>query len=158
MTPPDTLCRSAEDRIEGPDRRPEHDARRRDRRDRGWFLPAAEDAGVDGSDVEDALREQREAADALLLGRVTFEQFRSHWPNRSDDTTGISAYLDAVAEHVASRRLQDPGWEHTSVLRGELAHEVRALKARPGRDIVTTGSIDVVHQSPAAMSLRYRPA
>jgi dihydrofolate reductase len=51
----------------------------------GWFDPAGED---DVSDVETALRKQREAADALLLGRLTFEQMRGYWPLQTDDTTG----------------------------------------------------------------------
>ena len=42
----------------------------------GWFDPAGADSDVDQSDVEAALREQREAADAFLVGRVTFEQMR----------------------------------------------------------------------------------
>jgi dihydrofolate reductase len=45
----------------------------------GWFAPGGSE-DTDQSDVLDALREQREAADALLLGRVTFEQMRDYWP------------------------------------------------------------------------------
>ena len=41
----------------------------------GWFAPA-DDEEVDQSDLNEALREQADAADALLLGRVTFEEFR----------------------------------------------------------------------------------
>ena len=44
----------------------------------GWFNPA--DGDVDQSDLESALREQWEAADAVLLGRVTFEKLRGYWP------------------------------------------------------------------------------
>jgi dihydrofolate reductase len=43
-----------------------------------------------------ALRKQREAADALLLGRVTFEQMGGYWPLQTDDTTGITDYLNDV--------------------------------------------------------------
>jgi dihydrofolate reductase len=50
----------------------------------GWFDPAGGEDDV--SDVEPALRKQREAADALLLGRVTFEQMRGYWPLQTDDT------------------------------------------------------------------------
>ena len=60
----------------------------------GWFDPAGDDAEVDHSDVEAALREQREAADALLLGRVTFEDMRGYWPLQTNDTTGITDYLN----------------------------------------------------------------
>jgi dihydrofolate reductase len=111
----------------------------------GWFAPSGADADVDRSDVDEALREQREAADAFLVGRVTFEQLRGYWPLRTDDATGISDYLDTVSKYVVSGTLRDPRWQHTTVLRGELTDEIKALKARPGADIVTTGSITLVH-------------
>jgi len=111
----------------------------------GWFAPAADDADVDQSDVAAALTEQREAADAFLVGRVTFEQMRGYWPQQSDDTTGITQYLNSVFKYVVSSTVDDPGWEHTSVLRGPLSDEIQALKSALGHDIVTTGSITLVH-------------
>ncbi|MFF3326771.1 dihydrofolate reductase family protein [Streptomyces sp. NPDC002889] len=107
----------------------------------GWFDPAGAGAEGDRSDLEAALREQMAAADAFLVGRVTFEEMRGYWPKRTDDTTGVSAYLNTVSKYVVSRTLDDPAWEHTTVLRGDLAEEVRALKSAPGQDIVTTGSM-----------------
>jgi hypothetical protein len=115
-----------------------------------------------------AIREQREAADALLLGRVTFEQMRGYWRLQTDDRTGIADYLNRVSKYVVSRTLQDPQWEHTTVLHGALVDGVQALKSEPGNDIVTTGSIAVVHGRDGgpevasgggpAVSLRHRPA
>jgi dihydrofolate reductase len=115
----------------------------------GWFSPAGQDE-VDQSDLVAALREQREAADAFLVGRVTFEQMRGYWPQQADDTTGISDYLTTVSKYVVSRTLDDPGWQPTTVLRGELGEEMKALKSAPGRDIVTTGSITLVRALIAA--------
>ena len=116
----------------------------------GWF-DVATDADVDQSDLVAALREQSEAADAVLLGRVTFEQMRGYWPEQTDDTTGVSDYLNRVAKYVVSGTLRDPGWEHTTVLpRERFLDELRALKAEPGRDIVATGSIQLVHALVAA--------
>jgi dihydrofolate reductase len=112
----------------------------------GWFGPAGSDDEVDRSDLEDALREQREAADALLVGRVTFEQLRSYWPDRTDDPSGTSAYLNRVAKYVASKTLREPEWANSTVLSGDLVEEVEALAARDGRDIVATGSMDLVRQ------------
>jgi dihydrofolate reductase len=110
----------------------------------GWFAPAGDDVDVDQSDVEAALRKQSDAADALLLGRVTFEGMRGYWPLQMDDTTGITDYLNKVSKYVVSSTLQDPAWENTTVLRGVLADEIRALKSGSGGDIVTTGSMTVV--------------
>jgi dihydrofolate reductase len=116
----------------------------------GWFAPAGEDVGADQSDVEEALREQSQGADALVLGRVTFEQLRGYWPLKTDDETGISDYLNKVSKYVLSSTLQDPEWERTSVFRGPLVDEIEALKSMPGKDIVVTGSITVVHELIAA--------
>jgi dihydrofolate reductase len=109
----------------------------------GWFGPAGDD-DVDESDLLAALTEQREAADAFLVGRVTFEQMRGYWPRQADDATGVRDYLDRVAKYVVSRTLEDPAWDRTTVLRGPVRDEVRALKAAPGADIVVTGSMTLV--------------
>jgi dihydrofolate reductase len=109
----------------------------------GWFDPLNED--VDQSDITAANAEHREAADALLVGRNTFEIFRGFWPKQVDDPTGVSEYLNAVSKYVVSNTVDDPGWENSIVLRGPVVDEVRALKEAPGRDIVATGSTRLVH-------------
>jgi len=116
----------------------------------GWFEPGGDETDDDQSDVLEALREQREAADGLLVGRVTFEQMRGFWPLQTDDETGITDYLNDVSKYVVSSTMHDPEWARTTVLRGALIEEVQALKSEPGRDIVTTGSITLVHASIAA--------
>ncbi|HVX42622.1 MAG TPA: dihydrofolate reductase family protein [Mycobacteriales bacterium] len=110
--------------------------------DGGWFSPAGS-AEADQSDLEAALREQREAADAVLFGRRTFEDMRGYWPHHTDEPSGTGAYLDAVPKYVVSRTLADPQWSPSTVLADLEA--VRQLKDRPGRDIVATGSIQLVH-------------
>ena len=111
----------------------------------GWFA-VADDPEVDRSDLQEALAEQSAAADAVLFGRVTFEEMRGYWPEQTDDTTGVTDYLNRVAKYVVSGTLGDPGWEPTTVLPADgFADAIGALKAEPGRDIVTTGSITLVH-------------
>lgn len=114
----------------------------------GWFDPLDED--VDQSDITSANTEHREAADALLVGRNTFEIFRGFWPHQTDDPTGVSNYLNAVDKYVVSSTLDDPGWENSTVLHGQVVDEVQALKEAPGRDIVATGSTQLVHTLIAA--------
>ncbi len=123
----------------------------------GWFS-VADDAEVDQSDLVATLREQSEAADAVLFGRVTFEEMRGYWPEQTDDTTGVSNYLNRVAKYVVSSTVSDPRWERTTVLPGAgFEDKLRALKAEPGRDIVTTGSITLVHTLiPAGLVDEYR--
>ena len=111
----------------------------------GWFS-VVDDPGVDQSDLQAALREQSEAADAVLFGRVTFEEMRGYWPQQTDDTTGVTDYLNRVTKYVVSSTPGDPRWEPTTVLPGAgFEDKLRALKAVPGRDIVATGSITLVH-------------
>jgi dihydrofolate reductase len=114
----------------------------------GWFDPLNEH--VDQSDITAAITEQQEAADALLVGRNTFESFRGFWPQQTDDPTGVSDYLNAVNKYVVSSTLDDPGWENSTVLRGPVIGEVQKLKESPGRDIVATGSTQLVHALIAA--------
>jgi dihydrofolate reductase len=103
-----------------------------------WFAPAAGDA--DNADIVATLREQMQTQTALLLGRKPFESFRKYWPAQTGDTTGIRAHLNRVAKYVFSRTLEEPGWENTTVLSGDLADEARGLKARVNGKIGVTGS------------------
>jgi dihydrofolate reductase len=110
----------------------------------GWFDPQTQ-GDSDHSDLMAELTRQGQESDAFLTGRVTFEQLRSYWPVQTDDQTGITDYLNQVPKYVVSSTLGDPGWQNTTVLRGPLREEITALKSAPGRDIVVTGSITLVH-------------
>ncbi len=81
-----------------------------------WFQPTG--GGVDRSDEVETIRRHRRTADPFLGGRVTLEQMRGFWPQQVDDTTGIRDHLDDVSKYVVSTTLQDPAWEHSSVLSG----------------------------------------
>jgi len=109
-----------------------------------WFDPQARGLG-DMADLQEEVQRQSAASDAMLLGRQTFEDFRSYWPHREDDTTGTSAYLDGVAKYVVSGTLTEPGWENTTILADDPVEEVAALKQTDGDDIVLTGSITLGH-------------
>jgi dihydrofolate reductase len=110
-----------------------------------WFAPSGSAYDDDVTEMRAVEERLRASADSVLLGRLTFESFREYWPNQTDDTTGVSDYLNQVEKYVVSSTLTEPGWEHTTILRGELADEVAALKAQAGGDIVATGSITLVH-------------
>jgi dihydrofolate reductase len=88
--------------------------------------------------ISDLKRDELFAADALLLGRVTYEGFASAWPERK----GSNAYADRINDmpkYVASQTIQSASWSGTTVLSDTIA-EVRALKAKVERDIVVFGS------------------
>ncbi|MEJ8279295.1 dihydrofolate reductase family protein [Pseudonocardia spirodelae] len=111
-----------------------------------WFTPA--DDGQ--ADVLAELHRQDAASDATLLGRRTFCDFRGFWPLQTDDTTGITDYLNQVDKYVVSSTMTDPQWQNSTVLSGDPVAEVAALKERPGEDIVLTGSITLCHTLIAA--------
>jgi len=109
-----------------------------------WFDPQGQ-AGVDNSDLLDELHRQDREADGFLVGRRTFEDLRGYWPEQTDDTTGITDYLNRVQKYVVSSTLTDPRWQNSTVLSGDPVEQVGALKEAPGRDLVVTGSITLCH-------------
>jgi dihydrofolate reductase len=111
----------------------------------GWFVPSGEEE-VDQSDLNPALRDQTAAADAVLLGRVTFEEMRGFRPLQTDDQTGVTDYLNNVEKYVVTSTMTEPGWQHSTVLSGDVGESIRELKGREGKDIVVTGSITLVHE------------
>jgi dihydrofolate reductase len=114
-----------------------------------WFDPqgqaGSDDDSVDNADLLEELHRQDRRSDAFLTGRRTFEDLRSYWPGLTDDATGVAEYLDQVQKYVVSATLTDPAWQNSTVLAGDPVAEVRALKERPGQDIVVTGSITLCH-------------
>ncbi|MGN0042759.1 dihydrofolate reductase family protein [Rhodococcus sp. (in: high G+C Gram-positive bacteria)] len=109
-----------------------------------WFSPPTEVEDAD-EDLLAETRAQSGQSDTMLLGRRTFEDFRSYWPLQRDDPTGVAEYLDDVDKYVVSSTLRDPGWQNATILGGDPIEQVRTLKAGPGLDIVTTGSITLCH-------------
>jgi dihydrofolate reductase len=91
--------------------------------------------------------EQTEGADAILMGRATYDGMSAAWPSRdeSDPTTG-AAYFNNVKKYVASRTLSNPTWNNTEVLQGDLVEEVTRLKAQEGKDILQYGYGSVTAQ------------
>jgi dihydrofolate reductase len=110
-----------------------------------WFAPSGSEKPEHVAEMREVEERLRATADALLVGRLTFEAFRGYWPRQTDDATGVTEYLNRVDKYVVSSTLEEPGWQGTTVLRGDVADEVAALKDRQGGDIVTTGSITLVH-------------
>jgi dihydrofolate reductase len=105
-----------------------------------WFDPQLQDADL----LEESHRQDSQA-DALLVGRQTFEDFRGYWPKQTEDPTGVTDYLNRVAKYVVSSTMTDPEWPNSTVLTGDPTERITELKSRPGKDIVLTGSISLAH-------------
>ena len=80
------------------------------------------------------------AADALLLGRVTYEGFAASWPSRSGDD--FTDRINRMPKYVASRTLKDTTWNAT-LIGGDVADEVATLKQQPGQTILKYGTGDL---------------
>jgi dihydrofolate reductase len=84
------------------------------------------------------------AAEAMLLGRVTYEGFAAAWPNYTDEV-GFAAKMNGMPKYVVSSTLEDAGWENSTILRGAAAEEAAKLKAEVPGDILVAGSASLVH-------------
>jgi dihydrofolate reductase len=83
------------------------------------------------------------AADAQLLGRVTYDGFAKAWPTM-EGTGDFGKKFNAMPKFVVSTTLQNPEWNNTTVLEGDLSEEVGNLKERFPGDILVAGSATLV--------------
>ena len=89
--------------------------------------------------------EELRAADVLLLGRVTYQGFAAAWPGMGGDDFGQR--MNNIHKYLVSKTLADGDatWGPTTVLRGDVATEVAALKDQPGGNLLVEGSAQLVH-------------
>jgi len=103
----------------------------------GWTMPYWND------EIAKVKLEEIFDADALLLGRVTYEGFAAAWPSMTDEE-GFADRMNSLPKFVASTTLKDPGWQNSSVIEGDVAAEVARLKQEPGQDLLVAGSRELV--------------
>ncbi|MGW1284383.1 dihydrofolate reductase family protein [Streptomyces sp. NPDC002586] len=100
----------------------------------GWsFVYGDEDFGRFVTEVFDR-------AGAFLLGRRTYDIFAGYWPKVTDPANPIAGKLNALPKYVVSSTLQAPQWSGTTVLDGDLAKDVQALKERTDGELQVHGS------------------
>jgi dihydrofolate reductase len=99
------------------------------------------DRGAEGDQLKMA---ELDAADAQLLGRVTYNGFAAAWP-AIEDEAGFGAKMNAMPKYVVSKTLHNPAWNNTTVLSGDPFTEITALKGKIARDILVAGSSQLVH-------------
>jgi dihydrofolate reductase len=81
------------------------------------------------------------ASQALLLGRVTYESFAASWPSREGE---FADKFNTMPKYVVSSTLQDPEWNNTAVLTGDVVGEAAKLRQELDGDIVVHGSARLV--------------
>jgi dihydrofolate reductase len=103
------------------------------RNDPEWLAFVAGNAGGEG---------------ALLFGRVNYDQMAGFWPTpqAAQMMPEVAAGMNAMPKYVVSRSMRTAAWRNTTVISGDLAAEIRALKAQDGPNLVILGSGSIVSQ------------
>ena len=100
----------------------------------GWATPYA---------TMEAAEESMANTGALLMGRRTYEDFYTVWPNQTDNP--FTEVLNNTQKYVVSTTLQEPlPWVNSTLLKGDAAEAVARLKLEPGKDFVILGSGELI--------------
>jgi dihydrofolate reductase len=105
----------------------------------GWSLRYFDDVAMKWA------LENIATAGGYLLGRRTYEVFAAHWPNASEEEQPLAEPLNTRPKYVASTSLTEPlEWQNATVLQGDVAGAVAALKQEDGGDLLVIGSPQLV--------------
>jgi class 3 adenylate cyclase/dihydrofolate reductase len=103
---------------------------------------------VQGDEDQVFNKEHVLSADALLLGRRTWQIWAAFWPTAS--TSGadpeLAGWMNRIPKYVVSHTLKRAEWSNSTILSGDIPAEVRKLKASPGGDMLVYGSPDLVDE------------
>jgi dihydrofolate reductase len=81
--------------------------------------------------------------EALLLGRVTYEGFADAWPSRKGE---FADKFNSMPKYVVSSTLEDPAWNNSNVIKGDLVEEISKLRRDLDGNIVVHGSAHLVQE------------
>jgi dihydrofolate reductase len=98
-----------------------------------WAFPYSND------EMEEANAAGMAASDAMLLGRVTYEELAAYWPYQPGGVPMVD-YINSVRKLVVSATLEEVEWNNSTLIKGDVAEEIAELKRRPGKDITVLGS------------------
>jgi dihydrofolate reductase len=104
----------------------------------GWSF--AFDRGEDGNQFK--LQETLES-EVLLIGRITYESFAGAWPSREGE---FADRFNSMPKYVVSSTLEDPEWNNTTVLKGDVVGEVSRLKEQTDGIVQVPGSLRLVQE------------
>ena len=102
-----------------------------------WHFPYFND------EMGEIVGSQMAAADTMLLGRRTYEEFAGYWADKGNDVE-FADQINGSPKLVVSTTLDTVDWQNSSLIRGDVATELRRIKEEPGKDISITGSPTLV--------------
>jgi dihydrofolate reductase len=105
----------------------------------GWSFKAEHGEEFDTFKFDELM-----AADAQLLGRVTYEGFAKAWPEMEESEGEFAVRMNSMPKYVVSTALEDPTWTNTTVIKDNVAEEVARLKEKIDGDILVAGSGQLV--------------
>jgi dihydrofolate reductase len=105
----------------------------------GWF---GQVSNKDSQEWARAALAEALGAETLLFGRRSYEFFAARWPSRSGE---LADRLNSLPKYVVSTSFQDPEWNNSTVVNGDVVGEVSKLKHELSGEIVVLGSFQLVH-------------
>jgi len=105
----------------------------------GWLVPH-----VDG-DFGRIVNQWFAQADAILLGRTTYDMMHPYWSAVTDLDNPVAVALNTLPKHIVSTTLRDPSWQGSTVISENVVQEVARLKSLPGRELQVHGSCGLAH-------------
>ena len=104
-----------------------------------WHFPYFNDQ------MGDAIGTAMAASDAMLMGRVLYEEWAAFWPDQDPDENPVAARMNGVRKYVVSTTLEEPlEWQNSILIGDNVAEEISRLKEQPGKDISISGSPTLV--------------
>ena len=104
-----------------------------------WHFPYFNDQ------MGEAIGAAMAASDAMLMGRVLYEEWAAFWPNQDPDENPVAARMNGVRKYVVSTTLEEPlEWQNSTLIGDNVAEEISKLKEQPGKDISISGSPTLV--------------
>jgi dihydrofolate reductase len=104
-----------------------------------WHFPYFNDQ------MGDAIGAAMAASDAMLMGRVLYEEWAAFWPNQDPDENPVAVRMNGVRKYVVSTTLEEPlEWQNSTLIGDNVAEEISKLKEQPGKDISISGSPTLV--------------
>ncbi|MEJ7816448.1 MAG: dihydrofolate reductase family protein [Rubrobacter sp.] len=91
-------------------------------------------------EMEEANASGMAASDAMLLGRVTYQEFAGFWADKTSDDAQYADYINNTSKFVVSTTLDTVEWRNSTLIEGDVAEGINRLKQQPGKDIAILGS------------------